>query len=169
MEMPTEPDQVVEAAKSVLEKLLELLEVQATVKSSTELFEESGEENTASVILDVSGDDLGLLIGRRGQTLTCLQYIVRLIVAQQTQVRSPVIIDIEGYKRHRWEALRALALRVADQVRLRRTQLALEPMPAFERRIIHLALADHPDVTTESTGEGEMRKVVVIPKRRLGL
>ncbi len=167
MEMPVEQGQVVEAAKNVLERLLSLMDLPASVVMSSELSSETEGEPTASIILDVKGEDLGILIGRRGQTLACLQYILRLMVSQQTQTRLPIIVDIEGYKRHRWEALRALALRMAEQVKARRVHFTLEPMPAFERRIIHLALADHPDVTTESTGERDARKVVIMPKRRM--
>ncbi|MDO8569049.1 MAG: R3H domain-containing nucleic acid-binding protein [Dehalococcoidales bacterium] len=165
MEMPEEHGQVMDAAREVLEKLLGLMDMPATVAPST-LFSIGGEEESlASLTLDIKGDDLGILIGRRGQTLASLQYLVRLIVSQKTQTKLPIIIDIEGYKRHRWESLRSLALRMADQVKQRRIPFTLEPMPAFERRIIHLALADNPDVTTESTGEGEARQVVILPRK----
>ena len=78
----------------------------------------------------------------------------------------PIVIDVEGYKQRRYDALQALALRVAEQVKAKGKPFALEPMPAYERRIIHLTLADHPDVTTESTGEGETRKVVIVPRKQ---
>ena len=167
MEMSEKGSDLVETAKRVLEKLLSLLEIPASVVSSAE-FPVGGEEGTVtSVALDIGGQDLGILIGRRGQTLASLQYIVRLIVGQQTQIRLPIIIDVEGYKRRRCEALRALAWRIAEQVKVKRVPFTLEPMPAFERRIIHLTLADHPDVTTESTGFGEARKVVIKPRGSL--
>ena len=92
------------------------------------------------------------------------RYIVRLIVANKAKARVPIVIDVEGYKQRRYEALRALAHRMAEQVKARGRPFALEPMPAYERRIIHMALADDPDVTTESVGEGEVRKVVIMPK-----
>ncbi len=168
MEMRDEQSYLVETAKNVLEKLLSLMGISASVAPSNQ-FATGEEEVTSSIALDVKGKDLGLLIGRRGQTLAALQYLVRLIVGQQTQNRLPIIVDIEGYKRHRWEALQALALRIAEQVKGRKMPFPLEPMPAFERRIIHLALADHPDVTTESTGQGEARKVVIMPKKRLDI
>ena len=164
MEIPEEQSDVAEVAKEILEKLLELLGVQAEVSLAIEAPVEAEEGATASVSLNISGDDLGILIGRRGQTLASLQYLIRLITAHQTQVRLPIIIDVEGYKRRRYEALRALALRMAEQVSLKKTPFTLEPMPAFERRVVHLALANHPDVTTESTGFGEARKVVILPK-----
>jgi len=112
----------------------------------------------------VRGEDLGILIGRRGQTLASLQYMVRLIVGHQAQAGLPIIVDIEGYKQRRYEALRELAWRIAEQVKVSKSPFSLEPMPAFERRIIHITLADSPDVTTESTGFGEVRKVVIKPK-----
>jgi spoIIIJ-associated protein len=124
-----------------------------------------GRGGSPVIALDVTGGDLGILIGRRGQTLVALQYVVRLILAHQAEARVPVVIDVEGYKQRRYEALQALALRVAEQVKTKKRAFALEPMPAYERRIIHLTLAGDPDVTTESTGEGETRKVVITPKK----
>jgi spoIIIJ-associated protein len=97
--------------------------------------------------------------------MTSLQQMVRLIMSHQAQVKLPIVIDVEGYKQRRCEGLRALAKRLAEQVKARRMPFTMEPMPAFERRVIHLALADHPDVTTESTGVGEARKVVISPKK----
>jgi spoIIIJ-associated protein len=76
----------------------------------------------------------------------------------------PIVIDVEGYKQRRYSALQALACRMAEQVKDRKKQFALEPMPAYERRIIHMALAEDPDVTTESTGVGEVRKVIIMPR-----
>ncbi len=166
MEMPDKQSYIVETAKNVLEKLLSLMGLPASVTLSTQSAIGQEDEASSSITLDVQGKDLGILIGRRGQTLAALQYIVRLITGQQTQTRLPVIVDIEGYKRRRWEALQTLAMRIAEQVKARQVSFTLEPMPAFERRIIHLALADNPDVTTESTGEGEARKVVIQPKKR---
>ncbi len=153
-----------ETVKGVLETLLERMGVEAAVASQTKPPLEGGGEASDVVALDVTGDDLGILIGRRGQTLASLQYIVRLIVAHQTKARVPIVVDVEGYKQRRYEALQALAHRMAEQVRVRGRPFTLEPMMAYERRIIHLALADDPDVTTESVGEGEARKVVIMPK-----
>ena len=116
------------------------------------------------VQLNVEGDDLGILIGRRGQTLAALEYVTKLIVVQRLKTWLPLTIDVGGYKKHRRDSLQKLALYVAEQVKSRRRALPMEPMPADERRIIHLALADHPDVRTESMGEGENRKVVILPR-----
>jgi len=152
------------AAKEVLETLLQRMGVEASVAAQTKPAVEGGGEASDVVALEVSGDDLGILIGRRGQTLASLQHIVRLIVAHQAKARVPIVIDVEGYKQRRYEALRALAHRMAEQVKARGRPFTLEPMMAYERRIIHLALVDDPDVTTESVGEGETRKVVIMPR-----
>jgi len=154
---------ITEVAKDVLETLITLLGVAASVVLQVNPVAE-GEEEASSIILDIKGDDLGILIGRRGQTLSCLQYLVRIIVGHQTETWVPIIIDVEGYKQRRYKALQDLALRLAEQVQARKMPFTLEPMVAYERRIIHLTLADHADVITESTGEGEARRVVIRPK-----
>jgi spoIIIJ-associated protein len=154
---------ITEVAKTVLETLITKLGVVASVVPQAKLV--AGEEEEAtSINLDIEGEDLGILIGRRGQTLACLQYLVRLIVGHQTKAWVPIVIDVEGYKQRRYEALQALAWRLAEQVKASKTPFTLEPMLAYERRIIHLALTDHADVTTESIGEGEARRVVIRPK-----
>ncbi len=160
---PEESD-IADAAKGILEALLSMMGVTASVVSPARSFVEG--EATAPITLDVKGDDLGILIGRRGQTLSCLQYIVRLIVGHQTEAWVPIIVDVEGYKQRRYEALQALAWRIAEQVKAEQAPFRLEPMSAYERRIIHLALAEHPDVTTQSIGEGEARQVVILPKEQ---
>jgi spoIIIJ-associated protein len=164
MERPEPQGDVFEAARKVLEELLSLMDVPASVEPSPEFTDEDETGTPSSVGLDIEGDDLGILIGRRGQTLVSLQHVVRVILSHQMQVKIPVVLDVGGYKRRRCEGLRVLAKRLAEQVRTRRMPFAMEPMPAFERRVIHLALANHPEVTTESTGVGELRKVVILPK-----
>jgi spoIIIJ-associated protein len=159
----TKDSDITEVAKSVLETLITKLGVVASVVPQVKPVADR-EEAATSIDLDIKGDDLGILIGRRGQTLACLQYLVRLIVGYQTEAWVPIIIDVEGYKQRRYEALQALAWRLAEQVKARKMPFTLEPMLAYERRIIHLALADHADVTTESIGEGEARRVVIQPK-----
>lgn len=126
---------------------------------------DAGGEEAESISVNIIGEDLGVLIGRRGQTLSCLQYIIRLIVGHQKNIWTPVILDVEGYKQRRYEALKVFARQMAEQVKSRKMSFTLEPMPAYERRIIHLALIDHPDVTTESVGQGESRRVVILPNR----
>ena len=161
--MSEKQNDIAEAAKGVLEALLTRMGVAASiVPQAKPSVEEEG--STAPITFDIKGDDLGILIGRRGQTLSCLQYIVRLIVAQQTKAWMPIVIDVEGYRRRRYEALQALAWRMAEQVKSRQAPVNLEPMSAYERRIVHITLADHPDVTTQSSGVGEARRVVILPK-----
>ena len=162
--LPEKEGNMIEVAKDVLETLLIMMGMTASVVPQAAPLVDEKEGATAPIAFDIEGDDLGILIGRHGQTLSCLQYIVRLIVAHQTEAWVPITIDVEGYKQRRYEALQALAWRMAEQVKARRVSVTLKPMSAYERRIIHLTLADHPDVTTQSIGEGEARRVVIWPK-----
>jgi spoIIIJ-associated protein len=156
----------VNIAKDVLGSLLTRMGVKASInveKNETVINEE---DTSNPKTLNIVGDDLGILIGRRGQTLDALQYLVRLIVSKKASPKAHIIIDVENYKQRRYEDLKTLALNVASQVKSNKSSFRLEPMPAFERRIIHVTLANNPDVVTESIGEGESRKVVVSPKNR---
>ena len=164
--VPVPKSDIVEAATGTLETLLTLLGVAGSIMPQAQPIVEGEKEADASVVLNIKGDDLGILIGRRGQTLSCLQYIVRLIVGHQTKAWVPIIIDVEGYKQRRYQALQSFARYMAEQVKTRGAPSTLEPMSAYERRIIHLALADHPDITTQSVGEGEARRVVIMPKEQ---
>ena len=157
--VPGEKTDVVKVANEVMEALIKFMRITANISATQSA---TGE---LPVTLNIEGDDLGVLIGRHGQTLTSLQYIVRLIVAEKLKVWVPINVDVAGYKKRRYESLQNLALRLAEQVKRNRRLITLEPMPADERRIIHLALADHPDVTTQSMGEGEMRKVAILLKK----
>ncbi len=163
---PTPESDIAEATKGVLEKLLTLMGVAGSVVFQAQPIIEGEKEATTSLVLNIEGDDLGILIGRRGQTLSSLQYIVRLIMGHQAKTWVPMVVDVGGYKQRRYQALQAFALQMAEQVKANQTPFTFEPMPAYERRIVHLALADHPDVTTESLGEGEVRRVVIHPKSR---
>jgi len=165
MEMSGDRTQIYGIASQVLADLLGLMELKATVVPSDEFTVTDEEGNASSIGLNIVGDDLGILIGRRGQTLASLQQVVRLVVSRRTDARLPIVLDVEGYKQRRCEGLRVLANRLADQVKSRKVPFTMEPMPAFERRVIHLELADHPDVYTESTGVGDSRKVVISPKK----
>jgi spoIIIJ-associated protein len=153
--IPPETD-IAQVVIEVLETLLGLIGVTGVVESSSD---------EIPVSLNIEGDDLGILIGRRGQTLSCLQYIVRLVVANQLKAWLPLNVDVCGYKKRRRDSLQRLALRLAEQVKLQHRAITLEPMPPDERRIVHLALADHAEVVTHSIGEGEDRKVVILLKR----
>lgn len=153
MSLPEED--VVSPVVEILDTLLGLMGVQGNVEVlSKEL----------PLGLNINGDDLGILIGRRGQTLAALEYVTKLIVVRRLKAWVPLTVDVGGYKRRRRDSLQKLALYLAEQVKSRRRAMPMEPMPADERRIIHLALADHPDVTTQSIGEGENRKIVILPR-----
>ena len=158
------PDTVLRG-RDVLVALLERMGVRAKVEIVPQSEAEVGEEGEPALVLNVSGDDLGMLIGRQSEVLSSLQLLVRLMVNQQTHSRSSLIVDVNGYKAKRAESLRRLAMRTADQVLQTGRVMALEPMPPAERRIIHLALRDHPEVSTESVGEGARRKVTIVPKK----
>lgn len=144
---------VLQVAVEVVEDLLELLGVRGRVEVLCD---------EMPLAFDITGDDLGILIGRRGQTQASLEYITKLIVTRRLESWVPLTVDVAGYKKRRLDSLQRLALYLADQVKSRRRAITMEPMPPDERRIVHLALADNPDVTTESVGEGDGRKVVVL-------
>ncbi|OJW02052.1 MAG: hypothetical protein BGO39_27585 [Chloroflexi bacterium 54-19] len=128
--------------------------------------DENGEEDNQSplVTINLEGNDLGVLIGRRGEALTDMQYIFNLIMNKKTRTWGRVMIDVEGYRTRRKANLVNLAHRMADQVMATRQPITLEPMPAHERRLVHIALLDHPYIRSESFGEGEERKVTIFPK-----
>lgn len=114
-------------------------------------------------ILDIEGKDINNLIGRRGETLNALQYITRLIASRHLQRRANIIVDADGYKSKRSDRLEQLAVRMADQAVRQNRTVYLEPMPPNERRIIHMTLRSRTDVETKSLGDGETRKVTIIP------
>jgi len=154
----------VELAVEVLEKLLSLMEVDASVRVREPETPGDG-ASIVKVVLDISGDDLGILIGRRGDTLASLQYLVNLIVGRKLKAKAAFGVDVAGYRRRREESLKSLALHMAESVRTTKQLMTLEPMPPNERRIVHLTLAQDATVITESIGEGENRKVVIRPAR----
>ena len=167
IDLKKKPDsETLETARNILENLLTKMGVAAkiTVEQSKTVLSE--EDEAEPVVFNIAGDDTGILIGRRGQTLEALQYFVRLITSRKTLSKTPIVIDVEGYKQRRYEDLRILAANVANQVKATGSSIRLEPMSAYERRIIHLALANDLDVKTESTGEGNLRRVVVSLKRK---
>jgi spoIIIJ-associated protein len=146
----------VKGVTEILDTLLGLLDVLGKVEVlSDEL----------PLALDIKGDDLGILIGRRGQTLASLEYITKLVVVGRLKAWLPLTVDVEGYKKRRHDSLQRLALYLAEQVKSGRRAITMEPMPANERRIVHLTLADDPDITTQSIGEGDNRKVVILLKQ----
>lgn len=161
---PEEAD-VAELAQEVVVKLLELMRLPATVEPM-DLASQETLGGAPPVAFNIRGEDLGILIGRRGQTLSSFQFMVNLILGRRLKARSSVHVDVEGYRQRRWEAVRGLALRVADRVKSSGQSITLEPMPPSERRIVHLALQGDPDVITQSIGEGEDRKVSIMLRRQ---
>ncbi len=152
-------------ATNVLTDLLHLTGVEADVSAREPETPMDG-LNHARAVLDVKpanrDDDLGILIGRRGEHLAALQYIVNLIVNRSMEGQHAFTVDVDGYKRRREETLNTLAQRMADRVRESGESFELEPMPPAERRIVHIALADDPDVATESVGQGDARRVEIV-------
>jgi len=156
-EVETPSNEDVDITVDVLQHILQYMNIRALVQV----------RSTDPLTLNIQGinENLGLLIGRRGETLSALQLLVSLIVGHRTKHRMRIIIDAENYRERREENLRSLALRVAQQVRNYRRSIALEAMPPHERRIVHIALSDSKDISTESIGEGEARRVVISLKR----
>ncbi len=152
-------------AKEIVRELLEKMGVEADVVAvdnpSTMPLDD---EDPPTIFIDVLGHDLGMLIGRRGDHLSQLQYLVNLIANRRLDSWTRVVIDVEGYRTRREESLVGLAERVGRQVARSRRPIVLEPMPPNERRIVHLTLRNNPEVATESTGEGNMRRVTVHPR-----
>jgi spoIIIJ-associated protein len=146
-----------------LQGLLDRMQVRSQVNARVgDDLSEEGEE--PALILDVTGDDLGILIGRRGETLRALQYMTRLMLSRRLERWEPIIVDIESYRVRRRRSLHQLADRMAERVAFSQQQVVLEAMPAHERRIIHIALRNNPQVTTKSIGEGDNRKVTITPR-----
>ncbi len=115
--------------------------------------------------INLEGKELGILIGRRGETLDALQYLVNLAVNKSSETRKKVFIDIEGYRKRREETLQKLALKLADKARQRGRNVVLEPMSSQERRIIHTVLQGRDDIHTFSEGEEPCRKIIISPKK----
>lgn len=119
------------------------------------------------ILLNINGDDLGKLIGRRGQTLNSLQYLLNLAVNRDREEREKIVIDVGGYRRRKEENLRKLAFRTANRVRFKGKKEVLYPMSPYERRIIHLALQNNTEVSTCSEGKDPYRRVVISPKEKI--
>ena len=152
------PSDLVKVATEILENLISKMGVSAVIN-----LKHAEQEDVGGPAFDVDGDDSGLLIGRRGETLRALQFLVSFIAARQLQSRVNIFLDVAGYQERRYQALTNMAQRVAQRVDATGHSVTLEPMPPNERRVVHMALADHPGVSTISTGEGDGRQVVVEP------
>lgn len=160
----SEDEQMISVASEVVTELLTKMRIQAEV--SAHFVEPEDEHDEKLVWVDVEGDDLSILIGRRSETLNALQYISSLIINKQMGKLVPLMIDVQGYRSRRTKQIKGLALRMAEQCVKQNRRQMLEPMSAHERRIVHLALRNHPDVYTESVGEGSSRKVTILPKNK---
>ena len=155
-------DDTLLVARDTVEELLEKMHVPAGV--TVYYGEKDPSRDLTPIYVDIHGSDLSILIGKRAETLYALQYIAGLMISRQLGEYTPVIIDIEGYRSRRAKQLAQLANRMADQVVKTGRRLALEPMPASERRLIHMELRNRDDVYTESVGEEPYRKLTIIPK-----
>ncbi len=160
-------EQTVALARELLEALLTRMNIDAFVTPVVQKAKGSDEdEDTLTLHIEgVDEETTGLMIGRRGETLRSLQYLLNVLIHRQTGRWSQVVIDIGQYRQRRQDSLEGLALRMAERVRQSGRPMPLEPMSSFERRIIHMALREDPSVYTESAGEGEHRKIVIYPKR----
>jgi spoIIIJ-associated protein len=154
----TEEAEEVSIARETINIILEKMNVDALVKAR---LGEAEDNRVQPVMVDIEGNDLSFLIGRKAETINSLQYITSLIVSREIGRWIPLQIDVQHYRRRREEEVRKLARRIAEQVVSTGRKQVLEPMPPNERRIVHLELRDNPDVETESTGEEPRRKVTV--------
>lgn len=155
-------DPALDAAEAIVSKLIHLLGMKAQVSAHED---ESSAQDRRIIRVDVRGDNLSALIGRRAETLTAFQHVASLMVGKQAQQWVQLVVDVEGYRERREKQVRQIALRMAEQVVKTGRKATLEPMTASERRAIHIELRGHPAVTTESTGEEPNRKVVILPKK----
>ncbi len=160
---PAAPEETGKDAANIGQQALEKLLQGMGIKSQVVIRPGTDDEGP-EFVLDIVGADLGILIGRRGETLRDLEYICRLIVSQQMHHTIRFAVDVEGYRARRERVLRELAKRMADRVRQNRQPITLEAMPPHERRIVHITLREHPTVKTQSIGEGDHRRVMILPK-----
>jgi spoIIIJ-associated protein len=154
-------DNLLFVSRQTVAELLEKMKVKARIEVR---YGDPDEEGQRPVLVDIHGDDLGVLIGRRAEILNAMQYVVNLIVSKQVEHWVQVVVDVEGYRARRERQLRQMANRMADQAIKTGRRQVLEPMPASERRVVHLELRDHPKVSTQSIGEEPARKVTIVPK-----
>jgi spoIIIJ-associated protein len=156
-----EEDHILAFARQTVIELVTKMKVDARI---TARYDESESEKGPAIRIDIRGDDLSVLIGRRAETLSALQYISALIVSKEAGHWIQLVVDVEGYRNRRERQLRQLARRMADQAMKTGKRQVLEPMSAAERRVIHIELRNYEGVTTESIGEEPTRKITIIPK-----
>ncbi len=160
---PEEEAQLSAMATEMLGQMVQLMGFEADILADWR--DPDADNEHRYLLLDLQGSELGALIGRRGDTLNNIQYLIRLMVNQRVHKWKNIVVDVEGYRQRRIDHLSQLAQRSAGQVAQSGRPLSLEPMPANERRIIHLTLRNNPDVYTESIGEGGKRKIQILPRR----
>ena len=153
-----EPPDVVRVTTEILQNLISKMGVSAIVTLKS-----VHREDVGGPVFDIDGDDSGLLIGRRGETLRALQFLVSFLASRRLESRVSIFLDVAGYQERRYQSLNNLAERVAQRVASTGRSITLEPMPPNERRAVHLALAENPRVSTHSTGENEARQITVEP------
>jgi len=149
--------QVAETAKRTLSDLLRLLEIEASIELK---------EDSERILLNIKGDGSGLLIGRKGQTLDALEYLVNKIVHKGAEDKKRIVVDTENYRSRREESLVNLAQRLAEKAKRMGRPVTISPMSAHDRRIIHLALQEDKDLHTWSTGTGLYRKIIISPEKK---
>ena len=149
-----DPSETVLIAQEIINNILSKLKVMATTH-----IRPPSEEDEDRTHFEIEGDDAGLLIGRRGETLQSFQFLVNFILRRRLKDYASIILDVEGYKERRNRTLKSLALRMADRAIRYRNSVTLDPMSPSERRIIHMALSNHTKVSTESIGSGSDRRV----------
>jgi spoIIIJ-associated protein len=163
VESDPELENIRSIAQATVNELLEKMHI-TKASVSTRIKDSDGQDGIKAIVVDINGDDLSILIGKRAETLNALQYITRLIVGKEVGRGVNLIVDVEGYRSRRERSLRQLAQRMASQAIKSGRRQTLEPMPANERRFIHIELKDHSEVYTESVGEEPRRKVTIVPK-----
>ena len=150
---------VIRVARETIDELISLMDVDVMCN-----LRQAESEEVGGPLFEIEGDDSGLLIGRKGETLRSLQFMVRFLVSRKTGQRANLSVDVEGYDDRRRQSLTNLANRVAQRVVKTGRSIELEPMNPRERRLVHIALSENGDVYTESTGIGEGRRVVILPR-----
>jgi spoIIIJ-associated protein len=158
---PAGGDELLDTTSAIVHTLLSKMKVEAKV---TTAYGVPGDDGEAPVLVDIRGDDLSVLVGRRSETLNALQYIAGLIVSKQAGHYVQLVVDVEGFRTRREKQLRQLARRMAEQAVSTGKRQVLEPMSAADRRVIHIELRDDESVTTESIGADPNRKVTIVPR-----
>jgi len=158
---PAGGDELLETTSAIVHTLLSKMKVEAQV---TTAYGEASDDGEAPVLVDIRGEDLSVLIGRRSETLNALQYIAGLMVSKQAGHYVQLVVDVEGFRTRREKQLRQLARRMAEEAIRTGKRQVLEPMSAADRRIVHIELREEASVTTESIGADPNRKVTIVPR-----